>query len=149
MCDYINDSQKYIMDTYGRFPLAIQKGDGCILYDEAGNPYIDFCAGIATNALGYNQPKMVEALSAQVGNLIHVSNLYYTAPQVEVAKLLVENSDLDKVFFCNSGAEANEAAIKLARKWGSLQTPYKTRILTMANSFHERTRSEEHTSELQ
>lgn len=127
------------MDTYGRFPIVLTEGKGCCLYDEEGKEYIDFCAGIATNALGYQHPRMVEALKSQLDKLLHVSNLYYTQPQVEVAKLLVTHSDLDKVFFCNSGTEANEAALKLARKWGKKQSPEKYKVITMENSFHGRT----------
>lgn len=139
MSKVIGESQKYMMDTYGRLPLVIAKGEGCYLYDEEGNEYIDFCAGIATNVLGYQHPALCEALKEQMDKLMHISNLYYTTPQVEAAKLLVENSDFNKVFFCNSGTEANEAAIKLARKWGKQQEPQKHKVITMANSFHGRT----------
>lgn len=139
MQNYVEASNQYIMDTYGRFPLAIHRGEGCYLFDEEGKKYLDFCAGIATNALGYGFPKMTEALKTQIDTLMHVSNLYYTKPQVEAAKLLVEHTDMKKVFFCNSGTEANEAALKLARKWGKQQSPMKHKVITMANSFHGRT----------
>lgn len=139
MTTYQEESNAYIMDTYGRFPLVLTRGEGCYLYDEEGKGYIDFCAGIATNTLGYGHPKLIEALKAQLDQLIHVSNLYYTTPQIEVAKRLVAHTEMSKVFFCNSGTEANEAAIKLARKWGKEQSPKKQQIITMKNSFHGRT----------
>ena len=132
---------KYVMNTYGRFPLAIEKGAGCKLWDVEGKEYLDFVAGIATCTLGHGHPAMVEAISQQIQKLHHVSNLYYIPQQGELAQWIVEHSCADKVFFCNSGAEANEAAIKLVRKYAHtvlefLEQPV---ILTAKSSFHGRT----------
>lgn len=135
----IEEAKQYVMNTYGRFDLVLDKGEGCYLYDIDGKKYLDMCAGIAVNALGYNNQSLNEALKAQMDKLFHVSNLYYTEPQIEVAKLLVTNSPFEKVFFCNSGAEANEAALKLARKFGNGQSSKKTKIVSMVHSFHGRT----------
>lgn len=129
--------EKYVMKTYSRFPLAFEKGEGMYVYDENGKKYLDFVAGIAVNSLGHNHPKLVKAITEQASKLIHISNLYYTKPQCTLAQKLVENGSLDKVFFCNSGAEAIESALKLARKYG-----FKTgrqEIITMHQSFHGRT----------
>lgn len=134
--DYAN---QYVMNTYGRFPLVISHGEGVYVYDENNKKYIDMCAGIAVNALGYGHKKLTQALKAQVEKLIHISNYYYTEPLVNASKMLVENSDFDKVFFCNSGAEANEAAIKLAKKYGKLKNEDKIELISMKQSFHGRT----------
>ncbi len=101
--------------TYSRFPAAMVKGEGCRLWDADGKEYLDFLAGIAVCSLGHCHPAVTEAICAQAGKLMHVSNLFYTEPQTELAELLTENSFADRVFMVNSGAEANEAAIKLAR----------------------------------
>ncbi|MGL6173936.1 MAG: aspartate aminotransferase family protein [Cellulosilyticaceae bacterium] len=135
----IEEAQQYIMNTYSRFPLILDRGEGCYVYDQAGKKYLDMCAGIAVNSLGYGHERLKEALKAQIDKLIHVSNLYYTEPQVKAAKLLVENSTFNQVFFCNSGAEANEAALKAARKYGKTKAPSKTKIISMYQSFHGRT----------
>lgn len=124
----------YVMQTYGRQPLALKKGKGAVVWDVEGNPYIDCVAGIAVNNVGHAHPRVVEAISQQAHKLIHTSNLYYTEEQVRLAKLLVEVSPHQKAFFCNSGAEANEGAIKLARKYTG-----KGEIIAMENSFHGRT----------
>ena len=129
--------EKYVMKTYSRFPLTFEKGEGMYVYDENGKEYLDFVAGIAVNSLGHNHPKLVKAISEQAAKLIHISNLYYTKPQCTLAQKLVENGDLDKVFFCNSGAEAIESALKLARKYGSKTG--RQEIITMHRSFHGRT----------
>lgn len=129
--------EKYVMKTYSRFPLTFEKGEGMYVYDENGKEYLDFVAGIAVNSLGHNHPKLVNAISEQAARLIHISNLYYTKPQCTLAEKLVENGSLDKVFFCNSGAEAIEAALKLARKYGSKSG--REEIITMHRSFHGRT----------
>ncbi|BAQ66068.1 aspartate aminotransferase family protein [Geminocystis sp. NIES-3709] len=131
----------YVMNTYGRFPITIEKGLGCKLWDTDGKEYLDFVAGIATCTLGHGHPALVEAVTQQIQKLHHVSNLYYTREQGELAKWIVEHSCADKVFFCNSGAEANEAAIKLVRKYAHtvlefLEQPV---ILTAKSSFHGRT----------
>lgn len=139
MSTTIEEGQKYVMNTYSRFPLAIVKGEGVYVYDENNKKYLDMCAGIAVNALGYGHKGLCEALKEQVDTLMHISNLYYTPQQVNVAKCLVENSPFTKVFFCNSGAEANEAALKLAKKFGKTKSPSCTKVVTMVHSFHGRT----------
>lgn len=135
----VEEGEAYVMHTYGRFPLALEHGEGVYLYDEAGKQYLDMYAGIAVNALGYNHPALTKALTEQVQKMMHVSNYYYTKQQVGAAKLLVENSIFSKVFFCNSGAEANEAALKLAKKYGKSKNENKTQIIAMKKSFHGRT----------
>jgi len=126
--------------TYKRFPVAFEKGSGCKLWDTAGRVYTDFVAGIAVCNLGHAHPGIQAAVALQAETLLHVSNLYYTLPQVELASWLVENSFADRVFFCNSGAEANEAAIKLARRYFKEQgEAHRFRIITMERSFHGRT----------
>ncbi len=130
----------HVMTTYGRFNLALTKGQGCTVWDTAGTAYLDFVAGIATCTLGHAHPVVIEAALAQIQTLTHVSNLYYVPVQGELAKWLVEHSCADRVFFCNSGAEANEGAIKLARKYAhtvlKIADPV---ILTAHASFHGRT----------
>lgn len=133
-------SDEYIMGTYSRFPIVLVRGEGAKVWDSDGNEYLDFVAGIAVCSLGHTHPKVVEAIKRQVDTLTHVSNLYHIEPQIRFAKLLVENSFADKVFFCNSGAEANEAAIKLARKFAhDNMEGSKYEIITMEDSFHGRT----------
>jgi acetylornithine aminotransferase len=129
------------MNTYGRFPIAMEKGLGCRLWDTDGKEYLDFVAGIATCTLGHAHPALIAAVTEQIQKLHHISNLYYIPQQGELATWLVEHSCADKVFFCNSGAEANEAAIKLVRKYAHtvldfLEQPV---ILTAKSSFHGRT----------
>lgn len=126
-----------VMNTYNRFPITLEKGDGMYVYDDNGKKYLDFVAGIAVNSLGHNHKKLTKTISEQAQKLIHCSNLYWTKPQVSLAAKLVENSDFDKVFFCNSGAEAIEASLKISRKYGSKTGRYE--IITMKNSFHGRT----------
>jgi acetylornithine/N-succinyldiaminopimelate aminotransferase len=132
-------SAKYIMSTYKRAPIVVTRGLGVHVWDSEGRSYLDFVGGIAVCALGHSHPRVVEAIKRQVEELTHISNLYHIAPQIILAALLVENSPLDKAFFCNSGAEANEAAIKLARRYASEQMGGKYEIITMENSFHGRT----------
>lgn len=132
--ELINLDKKYVMQTYGRYPLALKDGKGALVRDFEGKTYIDCFAGIAVNNVGHCHPKVVEAICNQAKKLIHTSNLYYTEPQIELAKLLAEISVHDKSFFCNSGAEANEGAVKLARKFTG-----KGDIIAMENSFHGRT----------
>ncbi len=129
-----------VMSTYGRFPLALEKGKGCRVWDTQGQEYLDFVAGIATCTLGHAHPVMVEAVTKQIQKLHHVSNLYYIPEQGELAQWLVEHSCSDRVFFCNSGAEANEGAIKLARKYAHTVLEIDKPIIVTANaSFHGRT----------
>jgi acetylornithine/N-succinyldiaminopimelate aminotransferase len=136
----IDLADKYMFKTYARFPVTLVRGDGCRVWDEDGKEYLDFVGGIAVCALGHSSPVVSEALEHQSKELVHVSNLYYTRPQTELARLLVENSFADRVFFCNSGAEANEAAIKLARRYANEKFgPQRYHIISMEDSFHGRT----------
>lgn len=130
-----------VMKTYGRFPIALDRGEGCRLWDTEGKEYLDFVAGIATCTLGHAHPALVAAVTEQIKKLHHVSNLYYIPEQGQLAEWLVNNSCADKVFFCNSGAEANEAAIKLVRKYAHtfLDRVEQPIILTAKASFHGRT----------
>ncbi len=147
---------KHVVQTYPRPPFVLTHGEGVYLYDAEGNEYLDMVAGIAVNALGYGDPELTAAISEQAAQLIHVSNLYHTAPQAELAARLCELSFADRVFFNNSGSEANESAIKFARKWAFLQkspdpkAPSKsylrahhivdrTELVTFSNAFHGRT----------
>ncbi|OLS02516.1 aspartate aminotransferase family protein [Tissierella creatinophila] len=136
----LEKGSKYIMNTYNSFPIVLKKGKGVYVWDEDGKKYMDFVAGIAVNVLGYGDEKYIEAIKDQLEKIHHCSNLYITEPVVSLAETLVENSSFDKVFFCNSGTEAMEAAIKLSRKYA-----YKNKgegaseIISMKNSFHGRT----------
>ncbi len=131
---------EYIMNTYGDRSLAFVRGEGAYLWDADGKKYLDFLGGLAVNGLGHCHPNVVSAIREQAGKLLHVSNLYYIEPQAQLAKLLINNCDLDQCFFCNSGAEANEAGIKLARKFTKDQGNIDAyEIITMENSFHGRT----------
>jgi len=133
-------SSQYLMHTYARVPISIVRGQGCKVYDAEGREYLDFVAGIAVNALGHGHPDLIIAIEQQARHLIHTSNLYYSEPQIQLARQLIELSFGQKVFLCNSGAEANEAAIKLARKYASETVgPERYEIITMHNSFHGRT----------
>ena len=129
----------YVMQTYARFPIALVKGKGVRVWDADGKEYLDFAAGIAVNSLGHCHPAVARAVADQVDTLLHVSNLYHIEPQARLAKALCEHSFADRVFFCNSGAEANEAAIKLARRYGSEQARGRNEVITAFNSFHGRT----------
>ncbi|HVJ48356.1 acetylornithine transaminase [Desulfitobacterium sp.] len=136
----IQEGQAVVMNTYGRLPMALVKGEGSWVWDREGNKYLDFVSGIAVNSLGYKHPAVVQAIQKQAEEILHTSNLYWIPNQIALAKLLVEHSFADKVFFCNSGAEANEAAIKLARKYAKLHFgPEKYEIISLKNSFHGRT----------
>ena len=132
--------EQYIASTYARFPLVIKEGKGALLKDEEGKEYIDLSSGIAVNTFGAADEEWVSAVTEQLGKLQHISNLYYTEPQVKLAKLLCEKTGAKKVFFSNSGAEANECAIKTARKYAAEKkgSEYNV-ILTLKNSFHGRT----------
>ncbi|HEY8419232.1 MAG TPA: aspartate aminotransferase family protein [Clostridia bacterium] len=132
------DSQ-YYMSVFNRFDVCFERGQGCKLYDIDGKEYIDFSAGIAVNCLGHNDEELVEAITEQAKKAIHISNLFYSPVQAECAQELLKDSDFDKVFFCNSGAEANEGAIKLARKYFYSKGLNKPAIITAKNSFHGRT----------
>jgi len=133
-------TEQYVMKTYGRLPIAFVRGEGCRLWDADGKEYLDFLAGISVLGTGHCHPKVVAAICAQAGQLMHTSNLFHIEPQAKLAQLLVENSCADKAFFCNSGAEANETAIKLARKWAGLHLAEGQRtIISALDSFHGRT----------
>ncbi len=136
----IKKADAFIAATYKRLPVVLTRGEGCVLWDESGRAYLDFVAGIAVCNLGHAHPAVTLAVADQAARLVHVSNLFYTQPQADVAALLVENSFADRVFFCNSGAEANEAAIKLARKYFYEKGDSdRFRIIAMDKSFHGRT----------
>ena len=129
----------HIMNTYGRIPVAFSHGQGCRLFDEQGKSYLDALAGIAVNTLGHNHPRLVKALSEQVGRLIHTSNLYRISEAEVLSDRLAAHSGMDEVFFCNSGCEANEAAIKLARMYGHQRGIEQPTIIVMEQAFHGRT----------
>ncbi len=131
--------KKYFMPVFSRYQLVLSHGEGPYVFDTDGKKYIDFLAGIAVNVLGHGHPALLKAVCEQAGRLIHCSNLYYTEPQVQLIKKLAELSGMDKVFIANSGAEANEGAMKLARKYGKMQSPDKFEIVTAEHSFHGRT----------
>jgi predicted acetylornithine/succinylornithine family transaminase len=132
-------TDKYVAQTYVRYPIALVRGKGARVWDADGKEYLDFLAGIAVNSLGHCHPAVVGAIQRQSRKLLHVSNLYHIQPQSELARELCRASFADRVFFCNSGAEANEAAIKLARRYGAEHLGGKYEILTTHNSFHGRT----------
>ncbi len=137
---WIEQGLTTVAGTYGRYPLVAVRGEGCRLIDNDGNSYLDFLAGVAVNNLGHCHPAVVDALRKQAGTLIHCSNFYHIPTQIELSRLLCENSFGNRVFFCNSGAEANEAAIKLARKWsGETFAPQRHEIISTTASFHGRT----------
>ncbi len=138
--DILADSHKYVMHTYGRQPLVLVKGRGTRVYDSDGREYLDFVSGVAVNNLGHCHPRVVVALQKQAQRLMHVSNHYHNEPQVNLAKALVANSFADKAFFCNTGTEAIEAAIKLARRYArEILKQDRYEIITMEGSFHGRT----------
>ena len=138
MSDWIERDSKYLFQNYGRQPIVLERGEGSRVWDSEGNEYLDFVGGLAVTSLGHAHPAVSAAAAAQAEQLIHVSNLYYTTPMIELAELLVENSPLDRVFFCNSGAEAIEAAIKVARRWGHDEQGGKHGIIAMEDGFHGR-----------
>jgi len=138
--DLRREAERVLMPTYAPSPISIVRGRGSRVYDLEGREYLDFVAGIAVNTLGHAHPDLVAAIQKQAQHLLHASNLYYTEPQVKLAKALVDHSFAKKVFFCNSGAEANEAAIKLSRRYAHQKHgPDRYEIITMLNSFHGRT----------
>ena len=130
---------KYYMQTVRRQPVVIVRGQGTKVWDEDGKEYLDFTAGWAVNNLGHSHPAVVAAIREQAGTLLQTSNQFYTVPQLQLAQLLAEQSCMDRVFFCNSGAEANEGAVKLARKYGRLFRNGAYEVITALNSFHGRT----------
>ena len=139
--EWINKENKYYMQTVRRQPIVLVKGEGTKAWDDFGKEYLDFVAGWAVNSIGHSHPVIVNAAVEQAKTLLQTSNQFYTIPQVELAQLLIENSVLDRVFFANSGAEANEGAVKLARKFGKVRKNGAYEIITALNSFHGRTLS--------
>lgn len=137
--DIMDLEERYLAPTYKRAPFVLERGDGVCLFDTEGRRYLDLVAGIATVALGHADPAIADAIARQARVLGHVSNLYHSIPHVELARDLCEASFADKVFFCNSGAEANEAAMKFARRWATESSADKTRLLAFSNAFHGRT----------
>ena len=131
--------QKYLMHTIERLPVTLVRGQGAKVWDDKNKEYLDFVGGLAVNSLGHCHPVVSQALAEQAKTLIQTSNHFYTIPQIRLAELLVQNSCLDKVFFCNSGAEANEGAVKLARRFGKLYLNGAFEVITTFNSFHGRT----------
>jgi len=139
MEDLIQKADKVLMHTYNSIPISLVSGKGCYVRDSKGKEYLDFIAGIAVNALGYNHPAFNTALKEQLDRIIHYSNLFYNEKQIELADKLVSNSHFDKAFFCNSGTEAVEAALKLAKKIGKTKKNGAWKIIAMNQSFHGRT----------
>ncbi|SVA62191.1 uncharacterized protein METZ01_LOCUS115045 [marine metagenome] len=138
--ELIKLTNKHVAQTYGRYPIGLVRGKGTAVWDASGKKYIDFVAGLAVDNLGHCPPTVVNAIRKQAGKLLHVSNLYHIEPQAQLAAELTHLSFADKFFFCNSGTEANEAAIKLARRWfDDNGFPNRYEIITMKNSFHGRT----------
>ena len=132
---------QYYMQVVNRMPPVLVRGEGSRVFDVEGNAYLDFTAGWAVLNMGHSHPKVTKAISDQAGAIMQMSNLFYTTPQLPLAKFIVENSDVDRVFFCNSGAEANEGASKLARKWGRKNLGGAYEIITALDSFHGRTQA--------
>ena len=140
MNNLIKEGQSTFVNTYAQFPIVLDGGNGCYVHDIEGKHYLDMVAGIAVNSLGYNDKEFNEAVKAVIDNgLLHCSNLYYNQYAIKAASLLCELSGMDRVFFCNSGTEANEAALKLSRKYGKSFTTHRDQIITMESSFHGRT----------
>jgi acetylornithine aminotransferase/acetylornithine/N-succinyldiaminopimelate aminotransferase len=138
--ELIEQSGRYLANTYARFPVVLVSGNGARVWDIDGRAYLDFAAGIAVDVLGHCHPRVVEAIRVQAERLLHVSNLYHIEPQIRLARTLCEHSFADRVFFCNSGAEANEAAIKLARRYAKARwSSDRYEIVCMRDSFHGRT----------
>lgn len=131
-------TDRFHLDVYNRFPITLVKGEGTKVWDDQGNEYLDALAGIAVNSLGHRHPKVVKAIREQVSELMHISNFYYSEPQAKLVKLLAETSGFDRVFLCNSGAEAMEACLKVARKFGQKYSKNGP-LITVSNAFHGRT----------
>ena len=134
----IDIEKQYLLQNYARYPLVLTRGKGCYVYDESGKRYLDLLSGIGVNALGHGHPRIVKAIREQAATLIHTSNLYYNQFQGPLAKKLVETSGLDRVFFCNSGTEAMEGAVKMMKAHGRKISPEKYEIISLENSFHGR-----------
>ena len=139
--DYKALESKYYMQVVNRMPPVLVRGEGTRVFDNDGKSYLDFTAGWAVLNIGHNHPAVTEAIRDQAGKILQMSNLFYTTPQLPLAKILIDNSDVDRVFFCNSGAEANEGACKVARKWGKTKLDGAYEIITTFDSFHGRTQA--------
>ena len=135
----IEETEKYYLPVFGRYPMVMELGQGCRVWDNEGNEYVDAFAGIAVNSLGYNHPVLVKAISEQAAKLMHCSNLYYTEIQAKALRIVAEATGMDRIFFANCGAEGNEGAMKLARKYGVSKAPTKYKIISADESFHGRT----------
>lgn len=135
----IEETEKYYLPVFGRYQLVMELGQGCRVWDNEGNEYVDAFAGIAVNSLGYNHPVLVKAISEQAAKLMHCSNLYYTEIQAKALRVVTEATGMDRIFFANCGAEGNEGAMKLARKYGVSKAPTKYKIISADESFHGRT----------
>lgn len=135
----IEETEKYYLPVFGRYPMVMELGQGCRVWDDEGNEYVDAFAGIAVNSLGYNHPVLVKAISEQAAKLMHCSNLYYTEIQAKALRVVAEATGMDRIFFANCGAEGNEGAMKLARKYGVSKAPTKYKIISADESFHGRT----------
>lgn len=135
----IEETEKYYLPVFGRYPMVMELGQGCCVWDNEGNEYVDAFAGIAVNSLGYNHPVLVKAISEQAAKLMHCSNLYYTEIQAKALRVVAEATGMDRIFFANCGAEGNEGAMKLARKYGVSKAPTKYKIISADESFHGRT----------
>lgn len=135
----IEETEKYYLPVFGRYPMVMELGQGCRVWDNEGNEYVDAFAGIAVNSLGYNHPVLVKAISEQAAKLMHCSNLYYTEIQAKALRVVAEATGMDRIFFANCGAEGNEGAMKLARKYGVSKVPTKYKIISADESFHGRT----------
>ena len=135
--EVIENGDKYLYGNHVRMPISIERGEGAYVFDKDGNKYLDFIGGIAVNGLGHCHPAIVKCLEERSKTILHCSNYFYNEPAVQTAKLIVENSCFDKVLFANSGAEANEGQIKLARKYAKDHGhPERFVVITMKNSFH-------------
>lgn len=135
----IEETEKYYLPVFCRYPMVMELGQGCRVWDNEGNEYVDAFAGIAVNSLGYNHPVLVKAISEQASKLMHCSNLYYTEIQAKALRVVAEATGMDRIFFANCGAEGNEGAMKLARKYGVSKAPTKYKIISADESFHGRT----------
>lgn len=135
----IEETEKYYLPVFGRYQMVMELGQGCRVWDNEGNEYVDAFAGIAVNSLGYNHPVLVKAISKQASKLMHCSNLYYTEIQAKALRVVAEATGMNRIFFANCGAEGNEGAMKLARKYGVSKAPTKYKIISADESFHGRT----------
>ena len=137
--EIMNLEREYLLQNYARYPLALHRGKGCYVYDLEGNRYLDLISGIGVNSLGYAHPRITKVIRQQAGLLVHTSNLYYHEYQGRLAERLAKVSGLNRSFFCNSGTEAMEGALKMVRAHGHAISPTKFEVISLENSFHGRT----------